>query len=278
MRDKLLPTALVIVLAMLAFLVYWQTCTKDTTSVIVVYFGRPRDMFTYFTDEWRHLACSAANCMLTAVISLIFAGLLSLGFLALGLRFAGGLALVERLAAVSQAIPVLIIVTLLLIIERSIFDALGIKPPATVYCIGPVTVGLLFPPLVYGAEAVLRLPVEIKALLRLWRVPHGLRINHIYLPAALPGILTGVRASATWAVGATLVAEGLINGVPGDITTLGHDLIHPFSSVVPGRTPAVISLATVLGFAVYYVFDCLQNWLERRLLGAVAEAEQAYPL
>ena len=178
-------------------------------------------MISYFAFDWRNLLCSAANCTLTAIISLILAFFVSILLLILGLLHDGWLAPVERLAAASQTIPVLVIVTIALIIERSIFQALGIEAPVMVYCLAPVTIGLLFPPLVYGADAVLCLPVEIKALLRLWNAPTGWRIFRVYLPVALPGVLTGIRASATWAIGATLIAEGLLNGVEGDSTTLG---------------------------------------------------------
>jgi hypothetical protein len=80
-------------------------------------------------------------------------------------------------------------------------------------------------------------------------------------------------------VGATLIAEGLLNGVNGDSNTLGHFLVRPFSSsVLPGRTPAVIVISTLLGFLVYFLFAVIQRYAEKRLRGEVAAAEAEYPL
>jgi ABC-type nitrate/sulfonate/bicarbonate transport system permease component len=196
-----------------------------------------------------------------------------------GLFFKGGLRVIELLASSSQTIPFLVIVAIFLLIEKPLFRALSFTPRADVYCLLPVTLALVFPPLANGAEAIAQMPIQLKALSRRWNAPSSWRIRRIYLPCAINDILTGVRASATWAVGATLITEGLLNGVEGDSDTLGHALLRPFSSSAhPGKTPAVILIATILGFAVYYLFVVLQRRVDRRLRGITAGKERDFPL
>lgn len=254
----------------------WQTCLGDSNS-FVVYFGRPMDVFRYARSDWKQLLLSSLQCALTAIASLVLAGVLAFTLLWFGLLRERLLDRVERVAVSSQAIPFLVIVALTLLAEGPLFRWLKVQPPIPLYCIAPVTLSLLFPPLAYGAAAIARIPIQLKSLMRLWRAPKRYRIWHVYLPAAAPDVLTGLRASATWAVGATLIAEGLLNGVEGDTSTLGHFLLRPFSSGPAGRITAVVLLSTALGFAVYYLFVVVQSWIERRLLGHAVKHEHAYP-
>jgi len=258
-------------------LVSWANLLS-ADSPVVVYFGTPRDAIDYALSNSRELAVSAAKCLLTAVLGLILAGVLATALLIVGLLRPRWLGVIERLAAISQTVPILVIVTIALIVETTIFHFLALSVPVTVYCIVPVTVGLLFPPLVNGADAVSRLPLELRALLRLWAAPIRWRVFRVYLPAALPSLLTGLRASATWAISGTLITEGLLNGVEGDSSTLGHFLVRPFSSGDPGKMPSVILISTILGFGVYYLFVLVQFAAERRLLGPAAKVAQTYPL
>ena len=224
-RLGLASLKLAIVGCLIGLIIFWQRLAPGSSS-IVVYFGRPSDFFQYIGSNWNELARASSLCLFTAILSLALACVFSVVLLVLGLLAEGWLTLVERLAASSQSIPVLVIVAIALLVETALFDLFSIKPSTWAYCIGPVTLALLFPPLVNGAAAILRMPIEIKALLRIWQVPAWWRIFRIYLPGAIPDILTGIRTSATWAVGATLITEGLLNGVEGDTLTLGRFLVR----------------------------------------------------
>lgn len=259
------------------FLYSWNESFTQS-NWIVVYFGRPTDVSQYFFSNWYGLLMATLYCFLTASGSLLFAGVITIPVMAFGLSSDGRLHFVERLGAVSQTVPLIVIVLVSLFIQGQLFSILGIRPAVDWYCVLPVTVALLFPPLANAAQAVVRMPVQIKGLLRIWNAPTAWRIWWVYIPSAIPDMLTGLRASATWAVAATLIAEGLLNGVEGDSTTLGHALLRPFSSAPPGRTPVVIVIATGLGFAVYALFVQLQRLIENRLLGRMVLAEGAYPL
>jgi len=122
------------------------------------------------------------------------------------------------------------------------------------------------------------MPVPLRALLRLWDAKPLWRIWKVYLPFAAAEMLTGLRASAVWAIGAILIAEGLINGVGGDSITLGSALIRPFSSSAIGKAPAVIIVSTALGYLTFRVFAIVQRRAERALFGKATSAQQEFPL
>jgi len=120
--------------------------------------------------------------------------------------------------------------------------------------------------------------IQIKSLLRLWGASTWWRIRRVYIPQAVPDILTGLRTSATWAVGATLISDGLLDGVAVNDKTQGHLLSRPFSTTTLGQTLAVIIISTSLSFGVYVMFWGAQRIGERRLLGPVIHSEEAYSL
>lgn len=275
-------TAQAFVVALVALLAYvalgtWET-TASNRGPLVVYFARPSDTWRYLRTEWAALASSAFMCLLVASMSLLLSALASLSLLVAGLYSTSKLRMIERSAAYSQTVPTLVVVTISLLAEKQLFKTLGITVNAHWYCVFPVTLALMFPPLANGAGAINRAPLQLKELLRLWAAPPFWRIRRVYLPLVLPDILTGVRSSATWAVGATLITEGLLNGVEGDSTTLGRALMRPFSAGEPGKTLSVLLIASALGYLLYAMVVRLQEVLERWLLGQATEAADAYPL
>jgi len=260
-------------------LLTWRWERAGQHSVIVTYWGRPSEVLQYLMESaWGELATSVLLCFQTAVVSLIAAGVLAVALLMAGALSSTGLRLIERFAALSQTIPTLVIVTIFLLLERQIATAFHLKPPLMLYCLGPVTVSLLFPPLVNGAEGIAQLPIDVKYLLRLWAAPRWVRIWRVYIPAALPYILTGVRTSATWAVGATLLTEGLLSAVEGISLSLGHILLRASSAGVAARATSVFIIATALALAVYGLAVLAQRMIERIVLGPTAMTQADYPL
>ena len=141
-----------------------------------------------------------------------------------------------------------------------------------------MAISLAFTPLINGVNALNRMPIDLKALMRIWSAPQFWRITNIYIPYILSDVLTGLRASSTWAVGAVLIGEGMVNGVSGDSVTLGHALISPFSANAPGKTPVVITVAILIGFYVYRLSGTFQSFIERKVYGKSSEQNSAYTL
>lgn len=261
----------------LGLVVFWETSLLND-SPLVVYFGRPRNIIEYVSSNAAYLAWAAGNCFLSACLSLLLASLCAVLMLSIGLLRDGWLKRIEYIAASLQTVPFLVIVTVFLLAQRALFEAIEIHPSTTFYSIIPVALSLSFPPIVYGAKAIIRTQIQIKSLLRLWQAPVWWRIGHVYLPSAIPDILTGVRTSATWAVGATLISDGLVDGVEINARTLGHLLIRPFSSAPAGQTPTVVIVSTLLAFLVYYLVARIQFVIERWTFGTAVQSEEAYSL
>lgn len=256
-------------------LIYAWQCLASNQSHVVSYFGRPSDTWLYLMGNWKTLLSSSVMCLSVAAGSLVLAAFMSLLLLAYGLHSPKRLPSIERFAAYLQTVPMLVVVTICLVIQKELFKVVGVMPTAYWYCVLPVTIALMFPPLANGAGALRRTLLEVKQLLRLWDVPPYQRIMKVYLPLVLPDVLTGVRSSATWAVSATLVVEALLNGVEGQMATLGHAFL--------GKPPAgllvsVVAVSSLLGYLLYAAVASLQGIIERRLLGKAAEAADLYPL
>lgn len=263
--------------AVLGFGWLWQDVFSKE-NVLVVYFGRPAEIPRYLSDHWFALSKKCLYTALTAIASLVLAGFVATSMLAIGLLNDGWLRRMETFTVWSQAVPFLVIVTIFFLAEKAAFKLLGWDPVTGIYSLGPVTVSLIFPPLVYGTKSIFRMQVQIKSLLRLWKAPISSRIRRVYIPSALPDILTGLRVSAAWAVGATLISDGLLDGVAMGEKTLGHLLLRPFSMAPSGQTPTVIVLATILAISVYFLFEKIQTYVERWLLGDAVKIEDEYSI
>jgi len=275
MKKVISITSVVIVVLLVLF--YWQRYL-NTNHPIVIYFGRPFDVYLYISQNWGRILEASFTTTLIAVTSLFLAGLTALYFLIMGLISDKWLQRVEQLVAISQTIPILVIVTIIYIAQKSIFKALNVELGLAWYCFMPVCIALFFPPLVYGIKGVRSIDSDMKALLRIWDAPQSWRIRRIYLPQALPHLLTGLRVSSTWAVAATLITEGLVHGVGNNQSSIGKSLMRPFSgSVSPGQTLALMIVATLLGYFVYLLIGIFQSLVEHKYFGIAAKNEEVYP-
>jgi ABC-type nitrate/sulfonate/bicarbonate transport system permease component len=278
MTQVIVSSSLIALIALLAL--FWEFAPSNPKeSVIVIYFDRPSDVLSFMQSNGYDLAKSALGTATTALVSLLLAAVLSCAMILIGARSENSIRIIERLAAATQAIPFIAVVAVLFIFQKAMFSYLSIRPTVTLYCLAPVTLSLLFPPLAAGSSALLRVPYEAKVLMCLWATPTWDRIWRVYFPLTIPSLLTGLRTSATWTIAATLIAEGMLNGVEGDTGTLGHYLIRPFGrSGAEGRFVALVLVSTILGFSVYWGFVFLQQYIERYLLGGAAQKEQSFPL
>jgi NitT/TauT family transport system substrate-binding protein len=92
----------------------------------------------------------------------------------------------------------------------------------------------------------------------------------------LQEVLTGVRAGSSWAVGAVLIVEGLVNGTSTDSTTLGRKLMT--ASAPRGQILAAVTISSLLAFATYLSFWWLQSRYERKHFGRLQSNHTMYPL
>jgi len=266
-------------LGTVGLLTYWQKYAGNE-SPTVVYFGRPSNIWEYTAQYWDSVLWGCVITTLVSLVSLFISGVLAVVFLVIGLMSERGLRLVERLAAVSQTIPMIVVVLILFIIEKSLVKAMGLDLLFVWYCFVPVSIALFFPPLAYGIKGVRDINSAMKGLLRIWNAPQRWRITRVFLPGAVPHILTGLRVSSTWAVAATLITEGFVFRVGSDDKySIGRWLMTPFSGSSPaGQTATLLIVATLLGFLVYCAMSLVEWFILMRFLGIAAEKERQYPI
>jgi len=274
-----LVISLVSICLFIAVLLFWWEKHLDNNHIFVVYFGRPSDVLSYTTQSWQKILKGSLSTTIIAFISLLMSAAMALLFLVIGLLSDRWLRQIEKFALISQTIPMLVIVAICYIIEKSIIGRAFLNIHFVWYCFVPVSIVLFFPPLVYGIKGIRDIDTDMKAMLRIWNAPKMWRIIKVYLPQALPHILTGLRVSASWAIVAALITEGLMFGVSNDQFSIGQSLIRPFSgSVIKGQTLTLMIVATILGYFVYYVVGCIQSILQKKVFGIAAENEKNYPI
>lgn len=208
----------------------------------------PSEIFTTLTDLadgalWKHIGAS-----LTRVLSGFFIGA------ALALVFAAWVGLsreaeayLEPTFAGLRSIPSLAWVPLLLL-------WLGIGETSKVVLIA---IGAFFPVYLNGVAAIRNIDRKLVEVGRMYRFSQRQMIVHVFLPAALPGLFTGLRSglSLAWMF---LVAAELIAATKG----LGYLLSDGRETSRPDIVLAAIIVLAVLG----KLTDGVLAMLERRFL------------
>lgn len=189
------------------FLWSWE---QADSSLLEVYFDRPSDAVNYIQREWGDLLLAMGGTLAVAGISLLLSLFCAWLALTISLLLPKARMGVESVAVVSQTVPMVVTVTLVLLTELIVFSALGWKPLIWVYAVAPVTVALSFPPVIAGFRAVKEIPLELKLLIDRISAPKRSKVKDVYLPHITPYLLDGMRVSSTWAIVATLITEGMI--------------------------------------------------------------------
>lgn len=246
----------------------------DPVNPVLAHFGRPSEAVAQLWTVWPVVALRAIHTLAVSIAALTLSAALASSALVLGLLRPQELAILEQLTAYLQTVPIVVVVTVSFLIQRSLLGPQS-DVPGYAYALMPAAISLVFPPLANGIKAAHRITPEVKQMLRLWGIGRWRRVLQVYLPIVTPEVLTGIRSSATWAVGATLVVETMLNGVPGSSDTLGVMLV---GDGTPSLRLVAVAVSCALGYLVYATFVMLQGAIERRLHGQASEAIDNYPL
>ncbi len=145
----------------------------------------------------------------------------------------------------SQTIPVIAIAPLLVISL-----GFGIAPKIVIivlYCFFPIVVST-----VDGLRAA---EPEMLNLLRAMGANRWQLLRVARVPAALPGIFSGVKIAATYAVTGAVVSEWL-----GGSKGLGVSMIRAQKSFAPDKVFAAILIVMLLTLALFLVIDIVARW------------------
>jgi sulfonate transport system permease protein len=123
--------------------------------------------------------------------------------------------------------------------------------------IAVIAFGLCFPILVNTAEGVRGIPLEVRDTASMLHVGRIERVGRIYLPAALPSIMAGLRIAVSLGLVLVIVSEFV-----GEQNGLGYYLIIQQSEFDYPELYAGILFLGVLGFVLNRLFLVA----ERRLL------------
>jgi ABC-type nitrate/sulfonate/bicarbonate transport system permease component len=123
--------------------------------------------------------------------------------------------------------------------------------------IAVIAFGLCFPILVNTAEGVRGIPLEVRDTASMLHVGRVERVSRIYLPAALPSIMAGLRFAVSLGLVLVIVSE-----LVGEQNGIGYYLIDQQSRV---DYPALYAGVLFLGL-LGYVLNRLFLVAERRLL------------
>jgi len=117
-----------------------------------------------------------------------------------------------------------------------------------------VFIAVLFPLIVQTQHGVQRVEPMIEETCQAFRIPQGLYIRKVLIPAAMPSIMTGLRLAASVAVLVAISAEVLTNA-PG----IGQKIAEAQIGSHAPKAFAFIIAAGVLGYLVNYAVTTIQN-------------------
>ncbi len=192
----------------------------------------------YADNTWRTVQETVVGFAVAVMIGLFFAFVVDATPL---LRRA-----VYPLLIGSQTIPIIAIAPLLII--RLGF---GLTPKIVIivlYCFFPIVVST-----VDGLRAA---EPEMLNLLRAMGANRWQLLRVARIPAAMPGIFSGIKIAATYAVTGAVVSEWL-----GGSKGLGVSMIRAQKSFAPDKVFAAVFIVMLLTLALFLVIDLVARWM-----------------
>jgi ABC-type nitrate/sulfonate/bicarbonate transport system permease component len=235
----------------------WQAYI-DLAEVSRFVLPSPGEVLSALVDDrgtlWHNLEVTAVEIVCGVALATVV-GLAG----AVGLHFAGGA--VRRglypLLVASQAIPTVILAPILVI-----WLGFGLLPKLIVIalvCFFPILVTTLA-----GLEAVDR---ELIKLLRTFDAGRWQIFRRVELPSALPGLFTGVKLAAVFAVIGAVFAEW-----SGSSAGLGYLLTVTISNLETAETFATVFVLAALAIGLFATFE----WVERLTLPWLYRQKDSY--
>ncbi|HJF13357.1 MAG TPA: ABC transporter permease [Enteractinococcus helveticum] len=117
-----------------------------------------------------------------------------------------------------------------------------------------VFIAVMFPLIIQTQHGVQQVNPMIQETCHAFRIPQGLYIRKVLLPAAMPSIMTGLRLAASVAVLVAISAEVLTNA-PG----IGQKIAEAQIGSNAPKAFAFIVASGVLGYLVNYAVSAAQN-------------------
>ncbi len=153
---------------------------------------------------------------------------------------------VYPLLIASQTIPIIAIAPLFII-----WLGFGLLPKVVIivlYCFFPIVVSTV--------DGLRSAEPEMLNLLRAMGANRWQLLRVARIPAAMPGIFSGVKIAATYAVSGAVVSEWL-----GASKGLGVSMIRAQKSFAPDKVFAAVFIVMLLTLALFLIIDLVARWL-----------------
>ena len=189
---------------------------------------------------WPHLLASVAVALVGLALAVVLA-------LALGLAMDTSATCRRALypwLVLSQTVPVIFVYPLMLIWFG--FGAEARVAVVTLVCVFPLAVALI--------DGLARTPPELERMLASFGAGRGRRFVLLRFPAALPGVFSGLRISATYCVLGAVLGEWL-----GARSGLGVYMLRAYKSFDTPRVFSAVLLVMLVSLALVALVRLLES-------------------
>ncbi len=132
---------------------------------------------------------------------------------------------------------------------------LGLGDESKVFLIGLI---IFFQVFVIVRDAAAQVRPETLESINALGANHWHRLRYVYLPVSLPAVMTALKVSAGTAIAVLFIAETI-----GTTTGLGYYIMNAWGRFAYPRLYAGILAMSLLGLALFVLFDLLEKRLTR---------------
>ncbi len=219
---------------------------SSQSNILRLFISSPLDIFNYFKSNSDLIIHSTLVTFSEAILGLVIATMFSFLIMIIGFYRPTVLAFTMPLLITSQTIPLIVLAPFFIILL-----GVGLSSKiamAALLCFFPIVVNFN-----QGYVAISR---NIHDLLKIYNTNRTFSIFKIYIPLALPNIITGLKISSTLAIIGALVAE-----FSGANAGLGKLLFLSSIRLEPEIMMTCLIICSLIGLTFYGIMLLLERKL-----------------
>lgn len=234
---------MLVIAATLGILAAWEWAGTQI-SLFKILLSSPSKIAAYAVQNWQGLATDTLHTALIAALGLLMAlglggSVAILGFLVPRLRRS-----IEGASTIAQAIPLVVFSPFLVILFGSGLTSKALL--ATIMAVFPIVIGTL--------SALLAAEREFQELVDLHRIGRRERLTEVYLPVALPSLISTFRVSAALAILGAVIAE-----FAGSAQGLGRNIFLGTVRLEPELLMISLIVTMALGATVHLALTRIER-------------------
>ncbi|MGQ9887303.1 MAG: ABC transporter permease [Aggregatilineales bacterium] len=236
-----------LLLSLAALLLLWHAAA---TALDVNFLPAPLAVLARFVEElaggslWAHTLASARRVSLSVLAGAALAA--PLAVLAAQIRLLDRF--ITPLLYFTYPAPKVVFLPLIVVF-------LGLGDESKVFLIGLI---IFFQVFVIVRDAAAQVRPETLESINALGANHWHRLRYVYLPVSLPAVMTALKVSAGTAIAVLFIAETI-----GTTTGLGYYIMNAWGRFAYPSLYAGILAMSLLGLALFVLFDLLEKRLTR---------------